>query len=175
MGQLMPNYDFLLYFGRSLYRHFWIKSIKIHELLKVFRKIFQMRPTRFLGIKVFKSYKQTNVKCSASKNCNNPQNFILVIFCPKTQIIPIFLQNPTKWDVFLPKKSTILIFVIFYYHLHQGVIFGQFGHLTPTPWVTPPDYPPDYLPLCFLCPTSPKMMLDHENSTAFPFFQSGGW
>ena len=134
-----------------------------------------MKSTRFLGIKAFKSYKPTKLKCLASQNYNNPQNFILAIFGPKTSIFPIFLQNPTNWDVFFPKKSTILIFAIFYDHLHRGVIFGQFGHLTPTPWVTPPNYPPDYLPLCFLCPTSPKMMLDHENSTAFPFFQSGGW
>ena len=172
---MMPNYDFLLYFGRSLYRHFWTKSIKIHELLKAFQKIFQIRPTRCLGIKAFKSYKPTKLKCSASQNYNNPQNFILAIFCPKTQILPIFLQNPTKWDVFLPKKSTILIFIIFYDHLHQGVIFGQFGHLTPTPWVTPPDYPPDYLPLCFLCPTSPKTTLNYENLTAVAFFWNGGW
>ena len=39
---MMPNYDFLLYFGRSLYRHFWIKSIKIHEILKDFQKIFHL-------------------------------------------------------------------------------------------------------------------------------------
>ena len=146
MGQMMTNCDFLLYFGRSLYRHFLTKSIKIHELLKVFQKIFQMRPTKFLGIKAFKSYKQTKLKCSASQNYNNPQNFILAIFCPKTQILPIFLQNPTKWDVFLPKKSTILIFVIFYNHLHQEVNFGQFGPLTPTPWVTPPTHPLYHLP-----------------------------
>ena len=109
-----------------------------------------------------------------TKITTTPKNFILAIFCPKTQIIPIFLQNPTKWDVFLPKKSTILIFVIFYNHLHQGVIFGQFGHLAPTPWVTLPNHPLHYLPFCFLCPTSPKNMLDHENLTAFAIFQSGG-
>ena len=76
MGQMMPKYDFLLYFGRSLYRHFWIKSIKIHELLKAFQKVFQMRPTRFLAIKAFRNYKQTKVRYSASKNYNNLQNFI---------------------------------------------------------------------------------------------------
>ena len=104
-----------------------------------------------------------------------PLKFHLAFFCQINLIIPIFLQNSTSWDVFFQKKSTIWIFVIFYDHLHQGVIFGQFGHLAPTPWVTPPNHPLDHLPLCFLCPTSPKKMLNHENLTIFEFFQVGGW
>ena len=32
--KMMKKFDFVLYFGRSLYSRFWTKSIKIHELLK---------------------------------------------------------------------------------------------------------------------------------------------
>ena len=156
MGQMMTNCDFLLYFGRSLYRHFWTKSIKIHELLKVFRKIFQMRPTRFLGIKVFKSYKQTKLKCSASQNYNNPQNFILAIFCPKTQILPIFFAESHSMGCVFAKKINNFDFRHFLRPPPSG---GDFWPIWP-PYPHPMGHPtqlPTWLPtFMFFVSNEPK-------------------
>ena len=99
----------------------------------------------------------------------------MAIFCQKNQIIPNFFAESHQLGCIFSKKINNLYFRHFLQPPPSGVIFGQFCHLTPTPWVTPPGQPLTYLPLCFLCPTSPKKMLDHENLTAFAIFQSGGW
>ena len=77
--------------------------------------------------------------------------------------------------MYLFQKNQQFVFSSFFTTTSIRGDFWPICHLTPTPWVTPPGQPLTYLPLCFLCPTSPKKMLDHENLTAFAIFQSGGW
>ena len=55
---------------RSLYRHFWTKWVEIHEILKEFWKLFQMRPTKFVCFKVFKIYKQPKLNSSIAQEIN---------------------------------------------------------------------------------------------------------
>ena len=79
----------------------------------------------------------------------------------------MFVLKHTNQNVYFPKKSTILDFVIFYNHLHQDLIFGQFAPRTCPPWGTPHDHPYHHLPLCFLYPTSPRMRLFLPKSWPF--------
>ena len=98
----------------------------------------------------------------------------MAIFCQKNQIIPIFCRIPLV-GMYLFQKNQQFVFSSFFTTTSIRGDFWPICHLTPNPWVTPPGQPLTYLPLCFLCPTSPKKMLDHENLTAFAIFQGGGW
>ena len=95
-GSIAQKRWYLLYFGRSLHRCFWTKWVEIHEILKGFWKIYQVRPTIFFFSKALKNYKQSKLNGSYLKNSNNHYNLILVNFSPFFKMKQIFLQKTTS-------------------------------------------------------------------------------
>ena len=95
-GSIAQKRRYLLYFGRSLYCCFWTKWVEIHEILKGFWKIYQVRPTIFFFSKALKNYKQSKLNGSYLKNSNNHYNLILVNFSPFFKMNQIFLQKSTS-------------------------------------------------------------------------------
>ena len=94
-GSIAQKRRYLLYFGRSLYRCFWTKWVEIHEIMKEFWKICQVRPSKFFFSKVLKNYKQSKLNGSYLKNSNN-RYLILVNFSPFFKMNLIFLQKPSS-------------------------------------------------------------------------------
>ena len=137
--------------------------------------LFWMRLAKNIFSQPCKRYDHSKLNGKNPKIINNHHSCNLAFFNQNSYLLLVFWLKSSSYNIIWPKKLIFWIFVIFYDHLHQGVIFGQFGHLAPTPWVTPPNHPLDHLPLCFLCPTSPKNILNHENLTYFAFFKVGGW
>ena len=61
MGVKELKHQILLYFRGSLYRRFSTKLDKICAVLKGFFQLFQMPPTAFFQLFLFRSYKQSKL------------------------------------------------------------------------------------------------------------------
>ena len=67
---------------------------------------------------------------AASLNYNNPRNFILAIFCPKTQIIPIFSRVHATLQPTLSVCRSVGPLVTLSFSLPSYVILSHFLVLT---------------------------------------------
>ena len=106
--------QYVLYFGRSLYRRFWIKWVEIHKILKEFWKLFQMRPTAVVCNKELKSYKQSKLNGSIAQKRRYLLYFGRSLYrCFWTKWVEIHEILKEFWKLFQMRPTEFVCFKVY--------------------------------------------------------------